>query len=231
MGWKEDTPKSNVYCWICYTNKTNLRCTKCPRHFHAACVKSHSEAQWICNACKETDSKWVFLEIFSINVQGSIIIFYSVIHFSGHSPSNSFQTYWIPWKIRYVCAFKNLVSFFFFDFEIFSSSLHRWKKFDSTMNNPNTQSTFHKWSENHTKHLNNSKMISNGLNTIVVQFIHANNKYKIHQSGSLNMSKNKLSRLNYAKDATKTHAHPNSMKIRLYCHVRSHTLSFGWSTF
>lgn len=53
---EEDALQTNIYCWKCAKDTNiNLRCTKCPRHFHDTCVNNRSETDWICDECSKKD--------------------------------------------------------------------------------------------------------------------------------------------------------------------------------
>lgn len=55
INMKEETSQLNVFCWDCAEGSTNIKCTKCIRHFHEKCVENYSVVGWICNECKGED--------------------------------------------------------------------------------------------------------------------------------------------------------------------------------
>lgn len=50
---EKSEPLSNVYCWICAEGNTNLRCSRCKRHFHRTCVENQCGTNMICNECSK----------------------------------------------------------------------------------------------------------------------------------------------------------------------------------
>lgn len=48
---EECEPQPNIFCWTCAKGNTNIRCPKCPRQYHDACVTEHRDTDWICMMC------------------------------------------------------------------------------------------------------------------------------------------------------------------------------------
>lgn len=78
-----------------------------------------------------------------------------------------------------------------------------WETFNSIRNKLNTQSTFRKWLENHTKPLNNSKMIWSGFITTAGPFMGMTVKYKRQLNSSFNVWTVKWKTLKHAANAIK----------------------------